>query len=78
MTVVVLDVLFESAAKLPVKVMIVGGNNVGEIRKWKHKARALGAHNVYFCWLSTSRNSAAILGCVRYTNHELWKTRLYS
>ena len=43
-----LGVLFESAAKLPVKVMIVGGNNVGEIRKWKHKARALGAHNVYF------------------------------
>ena len=43
-----LGVLFESAAKLPVKVMIVGGNNIGEIHKWKHKARALGAHNVYF------------------------------
>ena len=28
--------------------MIVGGNNIGQIRKWKHKARALGAHNVHF------------------------------
>jgi len=43
-----LDILFESATKLAVKVMIVGGHNSEEVCKWKHKARTLGAHNVHF------------------------------
>ncbi|MDP6587394.1 MAG: glycosyltransferase family 4 protein [Anaerolineales bacterium] len=43
-----LDILFESVAKLDVKVMVVGGRNSEEIHNWKHKARTLAAHNVHF------------------------------
>lgn len=43
-----LDVLFESVAKLAVKVMIVGGRNSEEVHKWKCKARTLRVHNVHF------------------------------